>query len=112
MYTYHAQVERVIDGDTLVCLVDLGFGTFRRETFRLLGLDAPELATPEGERAKAFVEEWIATNGRQVVVVTVRDKREKYGRYLALVQNNLGQILNTLLREQQLASLYPGKADP
>ena len=37
-----AELVRVVDGDTLVMRVDLGFGTWRQITVRVLGLDTPE----------------------------------------------------------------------
>lgn len=106
MYTYRAKVERIKDADTLECLVDLGFGTFHRDTFRLAGLNAPELAAPAGEKARAFVEEWIAARGREVVIQTIRDKREKYGRYLAVVTDGQGESLNGRLLAEGLAQPY------
>ncbi len=42
VFNYWAQVERVIDGDTLQLKVDLGFNVSVIETFRLLGVDTPE----------------------------------------------------------------------
>lgn len=107
MYTYRAQVERIKDADTLECLVDLGFGTFRRDTFRLAGLNAPERNTAAGQEAKAFVEAWFMQHGREVVLQTVRDRQEKYGRYLATVTSPGGESLNGRLMEAKLAAPYP-----
>ena len=30
MYTYHATVDRVVDGDTVDALIDLGFDTWKK----------------------------------------------------------------------------------
>ena len=44
MYEYKATVKRVIDGDSLVLDIDLGFYMFMNETkIRLYGLDTPEM---------------------------------------------------------------------
>jgi micrococcal nuclease len=40
-YIYQATLERVVDGDTVDVVIDLGFSTFRRERIRLYGVDAP-----------------------------------------------------------------------
>ena len=41
LYTYRATVTRVIDGDTVVADIDLGFRTWRHgERLRLYGIDA------------------------------------------------------------------------
>jgi hypothetical protein len=59
-YAYAAKVERVVDGDTLWVVVDLGFKAAVREKLRLRGINTPELGTPlprrqagEGEKANA-----------------------------------------------------------
>ena len=49
-------LNRVVDGDTLLVTVDLGFGIWRDQRLRLRGLDAPPLETLEGVKAKKFVE--------------------------------------------------------
>lgn len=48
LWFYRAQCRRVIDGDTIVALVDAGFGVRYEATLRLAGIDTPELPTPEG----------------------------------------------------------------
>jgi hypothetical protein len=41
------------------------------------------MSTDAGHTSKAFVETWVAANGPEFVLLTVKDKREKFGRYLA-----------------------------
>jgi endonuclease YncB( thermonuclease family) len=48
-----ATLERVIDGDSYVLRVELGFDTIARVAIRLEGLDTPERFTEEGRRAAA-----------------------------------------------------------
>jgi endonuclease YncB( thermonuclease family) len=101
-WEYDAELGHVIDADTLELTVilaegDLGFRQRVRIThtdqFRLAGLDAPELRTPEGKAARAWVVEWLNTYAEvdpggavaRVVVQTQKDRREKYGRMLATV---------------------------
>src|SRR3990167_7609795 len=50
--TYKAFIERVVDGDTLIVKIDLGFETRIREYLRLRGIDAPETDTAEGKRSE------------------------------------------------------------
>jgi micrococcal nuclease len=56
-YIYQATLERVVDGDTVDIVIDLGFSTFRKERIRLYGVDAPEINTEAGKLAKGFAEE-------------------------------------------------------
>lgn len=81
MYQYRAQVLRVVDGDTLHLDVELGFDVRRRDTFRLYGINAPEMSTPEGIAARSWLVERLALG--VLIISTHRDRREKYGRYLA-----------------------------
>lgn len=80
LYTYKATVERVVDGDTIRVRVDLGFNTWIRHTLRLRGIDTPELPSPEGERAKAYVKRVLG--GVSFIVVRTFG-RGRYGRYVA-----------------------------
>jgi endonuclease YncB( thermonuclease family) len=60
---YNATLERAIDGDTAVILVDAGFNVFPRIHVRLDGIDTPELYGPEREKAlkaKSYLEELLA----------------------------------------------------
>jgi micrococcal nuclease len=53
LYTYAAKLKRVIDGDTVVLDLDLGFYQWRLDrSYRLSRIDAPEMGTAEGVAAK------------------------------------------------------------
>lgn len=78
-YVYKAVVERVIDGDTLLLRIDLGFTVWKLQRIRLAGVDAPAAKTPGGEATKRFVQERLAS----VDFVMVKTNRvDIYGRYL------------------------------
>ena len=98
-YVYAALVERVVDGDTLVFVIDVGFGTQVREKVRLRGIDCPELGTEEGEMAKRFVAKLLPP-GTEVLIRST--KSDKYGRFVADVFLS-EQYLNNLLLEKGLA---------
>jgi endonuclease YncB( thermonuclease family) len=87
MYEYAARLIRVVDGDTVWVDVDLGFDAHRHIDLRLLGIQAPELNTPEGETAKTTLEHLIWSYARDGVflVRTVKDHHDLYGRYLAML---------------------------
>lgn len=101
-YEYAALVTEVIDGDTIGCRVDLGFGVHYDDRFRLFGIDAPELRGDDrldGLRSKQWLIERILA--RHVKVKTHKDKKDrdkkgKYGRYLAEVVHagqNIGDAM-------------------
>src|SRR6478609_4433360 len=110
MYEYEATLVKVIDGDTVDVNIDLGLETNRRIRVRLFGIDAPEMSTPDRKLAKLFVESWFDRNDGPVRLVTVKDKREKYGRYLAVFHDhNDTQTLNDALVMDGLASEWDGQ---
>ena len=45
MYNYNAKCTRVVDGDTVDAMIDLGFGVHVKKRIRLAGIDAPESRT-------------------------------------------------------------------
>ena len=86
-YTYNAKLIRVIDGDTIDCMIDLGFDIFIKERVRLAGIDTPEIRTKDLEEkkrgfiAKERVEELLDDDdGSFVLVCTDYNPRGKYGR--------------------------------
>ncbi len=81
-YTYAATLERVIDGDTLLVLIDIGFEPFVRDRLRLRGVNCPELGMPEGEKAKKFVEKLLPA-GSLIVLKSHKCHTDDYGRFVA-----------------------------
>ena len=79
-YTYLATIERVVDGDTFLVEVDLGFGVCVRERLRLRGIDCPELKTVEGQKVKAEMMQ-LLPRGTRIVIRS--HKTDIYGRFVA-----------------------------
>jgi micrococcal nuclease len=86
MYTYNAKVDRVVDGDTVDALVDLGFDTWKKVRIRLYGLDAWESRTRDldekkkGLAAKQYLIDQLESNDNKFVLVS--HGVGKYGRCL------------------------------
>jgi len=111
-YSYCAVVEKVVDGDTLWVVVDLGFNVEARHKLRLRGINTPELDTKKGVKAKAFVEEALA----DCDFIIIRSfGTDKYARYLADIYYlpgeeskekvvEEGRLLNQELLDAQLAT--------
>ena len=87
MYRYKAQVKAVVDADTIDVLIDLGFGVHTMQRLRLYGIDAPEMKTEAGKVAKEYVKSVLlgADASMFVYVRTLKDKKDKYGRKLAVL---------------------------
>lgn len=104
MYEYRATVDRVIDGDTIDLIIDLGLNTFVRTRVRVANINAPERYTDAGRITKAYVTNLLYP-GRTVDIRTYKDKTEKYGRWLADIGFG-GVDLAKHLVENELASPY------
>lgn len=87
LYYYQAVVRGVYDGDTITVDIDLGMHNWvHGEKVRLLRINAQELkgATHEaGAAARDYLRSLV--EGKQIVLETYKDDKEKYGRYLAEV---------------------------
>lgn len=97
-YWYTGTVLKVIDGDTVDLMIDLGFSIHHKIRVRLYGVNTPESRTKDaaekemGLKAKEFTKDWL-TNHKTVFIKTVVDKNEKYGRVLAELYSS-GDINN------------------
>ncbi|MEZ4746097.1 MAG: thermonuclease family protein [Calditrichia bacterium] len=84
-YHYQAIVTSVYDGDTCTVDIDLGFSMWiKGEKLRLFRINAPEIRGAEREKglvSRDFLRELI--DGKEILVETIKDKKGKYGRYLA-----------------------------
>ncbi len=85
LFYYRAHVVSVYDGDTCTVDIDLGLGVWvRGEKLRLHRINAPELTGTDrakGQRARDHLKSLV--EGKDVLLQTIKDRREKYGRYLA-----------------------------
>ena len=84
-----ATLVRVVDGDTVDCDIDLGFGVWlKNQRIRLYGIDAPETRTKDLEEKKAGQDaklRLIAMMSNKFLLTTVKDKKGKYGRILGII---------------------------
>jgi len=86
MYEYAVkEIVKVIDGDTVDVVIDLGFNLSKKERVRLAGIDTPESRTRDAEEkvfgleAKAYLTERL--EGSEGLIVKT-EKDGKYGRML------------------------------
>lgn len=110
MYQYTIKAAKVIDGDTIDLIIDLGFHVTITLRIRLKGLNAPEMNTAAGKAAKEFAQDWLnqqlAITGNTLILETFKDKTEKYGRYLGTIRSTAGGNLNADLLAAQHAVPY------
>lgn len=97
MYEYIAVVRSVYDSDTFRADVDLGFGVWTSNVaFRLLGIQGWELGSAKGRAARDAARTLMPV-GAEVLIRTRKDEREKYGRMLATVLCEVGDVGEALI---------------
>ena len=103
------KVLRIIDGDTIDCLFDLGFDIYKKERVRVAGVDTPEKRTRDKEEKVLGLDatHWITARLEHATDVTIRTELVggfgKYGRLLGWIY--VGDAL-TSLNEQMIDEGY------
>lgn len=114
MYEYRAIIRSIHDGDTFRADVDLGFGVWISDmAFRMNRINAPELVKtdPRGRASRDHLASLIPI-GSEVIVVTQKDKEEKYGRMLADVYvDNPSAAINDIMVEEGFAKYWDGTGE-
>ena len=112
MYKYNAKVTRVVDGDTVDALVDLGFDTWKKVRIRMMGLNAPESRTRDLEEKK----KGLAAKDRLKAVLEGANTIQlnshgvgKYGRCLGELFVNEVNVNKKLIEEGHAVEYYGGK---
>ena len=112
MYEYSViQLLKIVDGDTVDVLLDLGFNIHKKERVRLSGIDAPESKTIDenekkfGLEAKEYITAWFVANPKSKIRTT---KDDKYGRILGEFFGISVKGLSESLIEDGYAWVYDG----
>lgn len=89
-WVYRAAPVRAVDGDTIVVIVDVGFGLHLHPGnegahLRLLRVDTPERAEPNWIDATTFTAAWLAEAGAGWSLTIQTERADSFGRYLAEV---------------------------
>lgn len=110
LYDYTVKVTHVVDGDTFDADVDLGFKIWVKMRFRLYGLDTPELNSKDeaerGQAGAAMRRLQGLIQGKTLKLHSIKDKQEKYGRYLARIFTEEGNDVAAILISEGLGKLY------
>ena len=88
MYEYEMKVLRVVDGDTVDVIIDLGFDVFLEKRVRMAGVNAPESRTrnleekAKGLKTKAWLIEKFNTEKQIIIETSLDNQYGKFGRVL------------------------------
>ena len=109
-FVYNAELDRVIDGDTLDCILDLGFDVkLHKQRIRLAGIDTPESRTRNLEE-KAL---GLKAKDRLIELCVGSFKvqslgKGKYGRILGIPYTEDGKSICQILIDEGHAVEYWG----
>ena len=98
LYYYRARVVSVYDGDTITVDIDLGLHMWiREENVRLARINASEVRgidRDQGVAARDYLRAQLV--GKDIILETIKDREEKYGRYLGEIwlKDETGHFVN------------------
>jgi micrococcal nuclease len=108
MYKYKAEAVRIVDGDTIDCVIDMGFKITTNQRIRLSGINTPETYRQKkdseeykkGMAAKEFVKDRLKANKFKFIIETEKDPGV-FGRYLGTIwlKDNKTSLNDELLQE-------------
>jgi micrococcal nuclease len=111
-FVYNAEIDRIVDGDTLDCIIDLGYSVkLHKQRVRLVGIDTPESRTRDlaekklGLAAKQRLKELC---GERIILKS--HGKGKYGRILGEIFTEDGEdICKILIKEGHAVEYWGGK---
>lgn len=116
LYTYRCKLIRVIDGDTILAQIDLGFDTWSIKTVRLSGIDTPEIRTKNLEEKKLgniakdevikILNQYKNEND-EIYFYLKSNEYDNFGRSLGIVYTDDDMNLNSYLLENGFAQKFP-----
>ena len=115
MYEYSCEVKKIVDGDTIDVVLDLGFSILHKCRVRLYGIDTPESRTRNkdeklrGKLASKYLSDAIHNGTKVVLRSKLKDSKGKYGRVLGeIIVDDIN--INVSMIENYLAVEYHGQS--
>ena len=112
------EIKKVVDGDTIDVVIDLGFDIYKHERVRIAGIDTPEKRTRDLEEKalgidatnwmKGTLEDTIKGDNELTIRTELKGGMGKYGRLLGWLY--VGDD-NTSLNEQMIEEGYAWEYD-
>ena len=108
------KITKVVDGDTIDVILDMGFDIMYKQRVRLFGIDTPESRTRDkvekkyGLLSKYFLKDALS-NGKKITIKTYKgDETGKFGRILGDVWID-GKSINQTMCDKGYAVAYYGQ---
>ena len=115
MYEYRIkEITKIVDGDTIDAIIDLGFDILHSARIRLYGIDTPESRTRDkvekkyGLMAKKYLTECLKTDN-PITLQTHKEEKGKFGRILGeIIIDDIN--INNMMVENYHAVPYHGQS--
>ena len=91
-YIYRAKLDRVVDGDTVDALIDVGFDIWVKKRIRFMGIDTWESRTGDLEEKK----KGLAAKARVIELLTEISSKPGYFRIKSHGVGKYGRVLGEL----------------
>jgi len=117
MFIYKCKINKILDGDTVLVDIDLGFNVvLSNQKIRLAGIDTPESRTSnkeEKERGtlskKRLSEKLPLGSYQKIQTLKSENVDDKFGRILGVFIMEDGNSLNQWMIDNNYAVLYQGE---
>jgi micrococcal nuclease len=104
-FTYFGTLNRVIDGDTIDVLLDLGLKVYKGERLRLARINAPDAPVADKDKASAFLQHLLDNAPHELKIETLR--LDPYGRWVSEIWLAGGLNLSDAMLAAGMAVPYP-----
>ena len=101
-YIYKAKLERVVDGDTVDALIDVGFDIWVKKRIRFMGVDAWESRTRDLEEKK----KGLAAKARVIELLQETSSKPGYFRLKSHGVGKYGRVLGEIFIQDAEGKQY------
>jgi len=101
-YIYRAKLERVVDGDTVDALIDVGFDIWVKKRIRFMGVDAWESRTRDLEEKK----KGLAAKARVIELLQETSSKPGYFRLKSHGVGKYGRVLGEIFIQDEKGKQY------
>ena len=101
-YIYRAKLDRVVDGDTVDALIDVGFDIWVKKRIRFMGVDAWESRTRDLEEKK----KGLAAKARVIELLEETSSKPGYFRLKSHGVGKYGRVLGEIFIQDDEGKQY------
>jgi len=101
-YIYRAKLERVVDGDTVDALIDVGFDIWVKKRIRFMGVDAWESRTRDLKEKK----KGLAAKARVIELLQETSSKPGYFRLKSHGVGKYGRVLGEIFIQDEKGKQY------